>query len=330
LPLARLLQLLMLLQCERFPNARRLAEACAVSRRTIYRDLTTLETAGLSVVYLPDRQGYQLARNCLLQPAQLDDREALALVFMTRLASGSDPFGLSPAARSAVAKVVGALPDEKRIRIMSCGELLAADPMSLEHPPDRLRVYESILSALAQRKRLMLWYRDLEQAAGGTTRLSLYRFARIRQQWSLVGHSSSHDEIRIYGVPWIQRAELTDEPYSIPPRFRLDRFLRRLATRRSSPVLDVQLRFTPRVAPTVRDTPRPSEHVLIATPGGGLDLFFKAEAVDDMLPWVVGFGDQVEVLQPRQLRAALRSWAEGIARIHSETPSTDDPTVLRP
>ena len=51
LPLARLLQLVMILQSERFPNVRRLAEMCGVSRRTIYRDLTTLETAGLSIVY---------------------------------------------------------------------------------------------------------------------------------------------------------------------------------------------------------------------------------------------------------------------------------------
>ena len=79
LPLARLLQLLTVLQAERFPNVRRLAEACGVSRRTIYRDLTTLETAGLSIVYHPDRQGYRIGRECLLQPSQLDDREALAL-----------------------------------------------------------------------------------------------------------------------------------------------------------------------------------------------------------------------------------------------------------
>ena len=76
LPLARLLQLLMILQSERFPNARRLAEACAVSRRTIYRDLAILEAAGISVLYQPERQGYQLARDCLLQPTQLDDKEA--------------------------------------------------------------------------------------------------------------------------------------------------------------------------------------------------------------------------------------------------------------
>jgi len=51
--------------------------------------------------------------------------------------------------------------------------------------------------------------------------------------------------------------------------------------------------------------------------GGGLDLFLKIETLDDILPWVVGFGDQVEVLEPEQLRAALRSWAERVVRIHS-------------
>ncbi len=93
LPLARLLQLVMILQSERYPNVRRLAEACGVSRRTIYRDLTVLETAGLSLVYLPERQGYVLGRECVLQPPQLEDREALAILIMSRLGSIPDPFG---------------------------------------------------------------------------------------------------------------------------------------------------------------------------------------------------------------------------------------------
>ena len=61
-PLARLIQLIILLQTERCPNARRLAEICEVSRRTIYRDLAALAGAGIAVIYRSDRQGYQLAQ----------------------------------------------------------------------------------------------------------------------------------------------------------------------------------------------------------------------------------------------------------------------------
>src|SRR6516225_6244023 len=79
-PLARLIQLIVLLQTERYPNARRLAEICEVSRRTIYRDLAALTGAGITVLYRSDRQGYQLAQSVFLQPPKMEEREALALL----------------------------------------------------------------------------------------------------------------------------------------------------------------------------------------------------------------------------------------------------------
>jgi proteasome accessory factor B len=315
-----LLQLLIILQSERFPNARRLAEACAVSRRTIYRDLTILEAAGLSVLYRPDRQGYQLARECMLQPTQLDDKEALALLIMTRLGSLQDTFGLLSAARSAVAKVIQALPSEKQQRIASSGELIADDAPTLELPSERQPIYDGILSALSQRKRLRLWYRERESNTITATCLGLYRLARLSGQWSLVGHSSCHGAIRVCQVPWIERVELTDEPYSIPPRFRLDRFLQNSESDGSAVSYEVQLRFAPGVAPAVRDAPRQRDQTLVPGPGGRLDLFLRVESLDEILPWVLRFGDQVEVLEPEPLRNSVRTWAERIIARYSRLP----------
>ena len=126
LPLARLLQLLMILQSERFPNARRLADVCAVSRRTIYRDLAILEAAGIAVLYHPERQGYQLDRDYWLQPTRLEDNEALSLLIMSRIGCARIPVGLLRHARSGLVKVVQALPAELRSRITNSSELIAA------------------------------------------------------------------------------------------------------------------------------------------------------------------------------------------------------------
>ncbi len=60
--------------------------------------------------------------------------------------------------------------------------------------------------------------------------------------------------------------------------------------------------------------------MLVPGPGGALDLFLKVETFDEILTWIAGFGDQVEVLEPEPLRLALRSWAERIVRIHSRPP----------
>ena len=64
-PLSRLLQIVIALQSDRRPNARELAEECEVSRRTIFRDLETIEAAGLAIQYDATRQGYRLAQETL-------------------------------------------------------------------------------------------------------------------------------------------------------------------------------------------------------------------------------------------------------------------------
>jgi predicted DNA-binding transcriptional regulator YafY len=319
MPLARLLQLLMILQSERFPNARRLAEACEVSRRTIYRDLGILEAAGLTVSYRPDRQGYQLERKCLLQPIQLDDQEALALLIVSRLGSVPDPLGSLLPARNALAKVIQALPVELRNRMTRCSELIPEDASSLVFPPERKPIYETIVSALSERKRLRLWYREDEQSPTAPTSLSLYRLARIQGRWSLVGHSSAHRKVRVFGIPWIERLELTNEVYSIPPRFRLDRFLQKSRSGRPAPGQEVQLRFTPQVAIAVRDMPRSRDQRQCVGPGGELDLFLKVESLDEIVFWFLGFGDQVELVKPLKLRMGLRDWAQRIARLHAHS-----------
>src|SRR4051794_36458681 len=113
-PLTRLLQLIGLLQSGRFSNARRLAETCEVSPRTIFRDLASLSEAGLAVRYRTDRQGYELERQVFHQPPRLEEREALALVAMARRWGDGDDLGLSLAAQQAVDKVLQGLPEETR------------------------------------------------------------------------------------------------------------------------------------------------------------------------------------------------------------------------
>lgn len=224
LPLARLLELLMILQTERYPNARRLAELCAVSRRTIYRDLATLEAAGIEVVYCPNRQGYELARECLLQPLQLDDYEALALLIMTRFWQADEPFGLARHARSGLAKVALALPPRVRARTTQCGELLPDEPVAnATAEPKRQAIDLAIVTALLHRKIVRLRSRDPQTGEATTTSLAAYQIARTAGEWSLVGYSSTHGCVRTFDLRCVEDAEPTDEPYSIPPRFRLER-----------------------------------------------------------------------------------------------------------
>jgi proteasome accessory factor B len=320
LPLVRLLQLVMILQCRRFPNAQRLAELCAVSRRTIYRDLALLEAAGITVVYHSDRQGYELVGQVFLQPAPLDEQEALALLVQSRLYPADEPFGLLSLARTGLDKVLQSLPDQVRRRLLLGAELIAGDPTPWNLPADRRVVYEAIWSASRQQRQMRLWYREDAPGSVLTTKVSLYRLARIGGCWSVVGRSTLHREVRLFRIPWIQRVDVTDEPYHIPPRFRLERWLARTSGERAC---QVQLRFTPQAAPMILDAQARIGQIVSRSANGELDLHLEVPLADEMIRWILGFGDQVEVLEPASLRRAVRDKAEQIARIHAN-PTHED------
>jgi predicted DNA-binding transcriptional regulator YafY len=226
-PLARLIQLILLLQTERCPNARQLAEICEVSRRTIYRDLAALTDAGVAVIYRPDRQGYQLARSLFLQPPRIEEHEALALLVLCRQWLPGPDLGLSRDANRAVDKLVQSLPDPLRGRLLAASEVLEDPPDEGETPGSRHAVHDQLLAALSQRRQVRLWVREGHTGEVETTKMGIYRLAFLDQSWCMVGRSSRHCRVVLVPILRLERVELTADPYVIPPRFNLERFLAR-------------------------------------------------------------------------------------------------------
>lgn len=58
--LLRLLRLMRTLQGQTYPGVQQLADSLQVTRRTIYRDLEVLQSAGLPVHFDAERKGYSL------------------------------------------------------------------------------------------------------------------------------------------------------------------------------------------------------------------------------------------------------------------------------
>ena len=129
------------------------------------------------------------------------------------------------------------LPADLRGRITSCGELIPDEAAALEFPPERQAIYETILKALSTRRRLRMLYRESELVPSVTTLLSLYRLARIRSQWTLVGHSSLHRQVRIYQVPWIQRLEVDGSALCDPAPVPAGSILGEIKPKRFSPAI---------------------------------------------------------------------------------------------
>ena len=316
--LTRLFKLVLLLQTERFPNARELSERCEVSRRTVYRDLELLAAAGLPVHYRQEREGYQLARGFFLAPTGVDEIEALALLVLARQWAGGDSLGLLRHAWGGAVKVVQSLPAEVRERVLAAVEPFEPPTSgAIDVVEGRPEIHETILAALSQFRQIRICYKDAGTLLENSTKLSIYRLLLHDGHWFMVGRSSVHRRVEVIGVPWVQKAVLTDDRSVIPPRFRLDRYLAQSwGVGRGEARYHVWLRFSARVAPELNDTIWHSSQKRIDLADGRVDLQFSVDGLDEIVRWVLRFSDQVEVLGPSELRLTLFRASASIARLH--------------
>lgn len=111
----RLFQIVLLLGRRRAVTARELADALAVSERTIYRDIADLSLAGVPVEGAAG-VGYLLRGGYQLPPLMFDPEELAALALGSRMVQGwADP-DLGRAAERALLKIEAVLPPALQAR----------------------------------------------------------------------------------------------------------------------------------------------------------------------------------------------------------------------
>ncbi|GIG67530.1 helix-turn-helix transcriptional regulator [Phytomonospora endophytica] len=161
----RLVALLLTLQTERGATAARLAEALDVSVRTIYRDVTALQGAGVPLWTEPGPTGgIRLLDGWRTRLDGLTADEAASL-FAGTAPAVLDGLGLGTVAVAAQAKVLATLPPELRDRAGRLRERFHLDAPTWFAGPDEVPHLHAVADAVWEQRRLDVGYRRGEEVA---------------------------------------------------------------------------------------------------------------------------------------------------------------------
>jgi len=124
----------------------------------------------------------------------------------------------------------------------------------------------------------------------------------------LIGFDESAGALRTFKIERIRSATLTTKRYEIPEGFDPDRYLAHswgIWSSEGTPTEEVRLRFDASVARRVREAVWHRSQRLVELPEGGVELTFTVAGIVEIRPWVLSWGDGVEVLAPASLRESV-------------------------
>ena len=315
---ARTLQLLSLLQGQRYWPGAELAARLEVSLRTLRRDVDRLRELGYPVQAQPGvAGGYQLAPGAVLPPLVLDDEEAVALAVALQAATAGPVAGTAEAAVRALSKVAQVMPPRLRRRVDALRAMTVTAPWEGGGP----RVDPDVLTTAAQAcrdsSRLELAYTPAQGDPSVRT-VEPHRLVTLGRRWYLVAYDLSRGDWRSFRVDRV-RALRHDGSRFLPralPGGDAAAFVRRGIDR--APGHDVQaLVHAPadvvqaRVGTWARAAP---------VDAGSCRLTMRTERLDWAAFTLAVCAARVQDVQPPELVALLHEWAARLGQ--QDAPAT--------
>jgi predicted DNA-binding transcriptional regulator YafY len=291
---------------ERGATPTEIARAVGMSKRTAYRDLIAIQDE-LQLPIWEDGGRYGIDEKGLLPALHLTQAEAMAVFLSARLmARYSDDY--DPDLAAAFQKLASGLPD-----VLAAHVQATFDQMSRRAPEgaDERTINQRLTRAWAERRVVEITYRGGTYDPAKGTRTARVRPYLIEPSIAtralyLIGWDETRAAIRTFKLERIEAVALTAESFEPPPEGSIEEtFGAAWDIIADQPAVEVVLRFSPTIAARVAETRWHPSQRLEPRPDGGLTWRARVSGTLEIRSWILGWGADVEVLGPPELRAEI-------------------------
>jgi len=297
----RLFHILNLLRSRRNLNAQRLAEECGVTERSIYRDIIALSELNVPIYY---DNGYKLASDNFLPPLNfsLDEYRLLkiALDSSPLVATGK----YQEVCKSVQAKIEACLSDQVRKDNRFVPRTTHVDlgaTVDEDHAADH---YSLIEKAITSCRRLKMSYDSI--ASGLTERLVDPYFIVFKgRAFYFVGWCHRREEFRTFRTDRIVDLALTDETFIRRDDADPETYFDGSWSVFGGDPVEVKVRFTGAAAKVIASGRHHPDEVIEVAADGSASYTVVTRGVEEIQRWILGFGDEAEVIRPQAIRDHL-------------------------
>lgn len=279
-----------------------------------------MRQAGVPLEFSAEAGRYSIPRGSFGPPMDLTAEEARSIMTLAG-AFGQQrrqlPFYL--AVQSAAAKIERNLPAETRKKLRRITRSLKIRPNRVSILAEKAVFYQQFVEAIEKRCIVQVEYESFTEWKQITTKLQPYQLLFSQHSWYVIGHSSLHREIRTFKLARIKSMKLLRKRFVLPRSFNLERHLGNAWHIMSSPSPDshVIIKFDSVVARNVAEVAWHKTQRTKFLADGSLEYHATVSGLEEIAWWILGYGDQAEVLQPAKLRRLIAQRAKNMAAMYN-------------
>ncbi len=283
-------------------NVKSLAAELECSERTLHRMRETLELAGVPLYFSREENAYRVRADFRFPILHLDPDEALDQGTATAIAD-SVSLHLGRIASATTRKLLDTASEPIRRQMEDAARLVEVLDLKIAGDARQRETIRTVQRALVRGTMLAGEYRSPYESGPITLTIHPYRLALVHQAWYLIARPDGEPQPRTYRIVRFRSLKPLGRPAEVPADFDLRAYFGNAwSVYRGDTTHDIELRFNPEAAEPVLETTWHPTQQSQRHADGSATLTFRVDGLNEIIRWIVGWGERVRVIRPAELR----------------------------
>ncbi len=301
--LDRLTSTLIQLQSKRIVKAQEIADRFDISLRTVYRDIRTLEQAGVPIISEAGI-GYSIMKEYRLPPVHFTEEEALSFITAEKFIENLTDEATIEAYKSALYKIKAVLGHGQKELVDDLSERIAVvkNQYLPENRNEQLNISQ-FLRAINQKRVIQMDYQANQTQTQTTRKVEPIGIYNGGSYWYLIAFCQLRKDYRNFRIDRILTSEVLSERFhEIHPG--LQTFLSQTRTERE--LTEIVIHLDKEAYPFLGDQPYYHGFVSQKMIGDKIEMTFLTSSVTGFAHWFLMLGQSADIVSPPVLTEIVK------------------------
>ena len=301
--LDRLTAILIHLQSKKIVTAHELAERFNISKRTVYRDIRSLEEAGIPIGS-EIGVGYFIVESYHLPPVGFSKEEASALLIANKLTEKLTDKSLQENLNSALYKIRSILNVSEKEFIENIDqhiEVFNSSPIQKSIIPPK--ILDTILKGIDKKLALEIVYNSSSKKQDTCRIVEPVGICHYSFNWHLIAFCKLRNDYRDFRIDRIKKISITDKKFTIEGKPSIRDYFNTITS--DNEVFLVRLIFDKEIIPEINQAKYYYGFIDEKDLGDKTEMTFLSNSDEYICKWILTLLDKVVIAEPESLKTSI-------------------------